>query len=197
MTIDRLNNQPPETSVKKPTTSPSFSTCPGFTCSPFTLTRSSFALTGLHFMILRTSPTVLPSGRSAQDLSSSALLSQPRGGNILTFIRDHHQYAFHRTAFSTKSAAYTAVIYKFREKISVSSALPLSCQIEGSDRACLHADAAADAVFIMKIRCFFKCHFTPPSICLCQGIRSSQEAGVLSFHPIRKLSSAWRPAPRF
>ena len=197
MTIAPVKNHPPETSEKNPTTSPSFSSRLSLECSPFTLTRSNFAFTGLHFMSFRTSPTVLPSGRSAQDRSSRMLLSQPRGGKILTLIRDHHHDTFHRTAFSAKPAADAVIICKFREKISVPSALSLSCQIESADRACLHADAAADAVFIMKIRCFFECHFTPPSICLCRGIRSSQEADVLFFHPIRTLSSAWRPVPRF
>ena len=92
---------PPETSEKNPTTSPSLSSRLNLACSPFTLTRSSFAFTGLHFIILRTSPTVLPSGSFIQDRSSSALLSQPRGGKTLTFIWDHHEDAFHRAAFGT------------------------------------------------------------------------------------------------
>ena len=189
-------NYPPETSEKNPTTSPFLSLWSSFECSPLTLTRSSYALSGLHFIIFRTSPTVLPSGMSIQDLSSSALLSQPRGGNTLTLIWNHHHDTFHRAAFSAKPAADAVIIYKFREKISVPSALSLSCQIESADRACLHAYAAADAVFIMKIRCFLECHVTPPSICLYQGILSFQAAGARSSHPSRILSSASQPAHR-
>ena len=123
--------------------------------------------------------------------------SQPRGGKILTFIWDHHKDAFHRTALCTKAAADATVIHKLGEQISVSSALSLPRQIEGAYRACLNAYTAAYAVFIMKIRCFFECHITPPSICLYPVILSSQGEDVLSFHPTRKLSSALRPVLRF
>ena len=145
-------DQSPDTIEKKPTTSPSRSSRLSFARSPFTLTRSSLALTGLHLISLRASPTVLPAGISAQDLTSRALLSQPAGGMILTFIRDHHKYTLHRAAFRAESAADAVLIHKFREEIPVSAALAFSCQIEGAYRASLYADAAADTVFVMKIR---------------------------------------------
>jgi hypothetical protein len=71
---------------------------------------------------------------------------------ILTFIRDHHKYTLHRAAFRAKPAADAVFVHEFRKKIAVSAALALACQIEGAYRTSLHADAAADTVFVMKIR---------------------------------------------
>lgn len=189
-----MQTYPPDTNEKKPTTSPSCNSRLSFVRSPFTLTRSSPALTGLHLIILSTSPTVLPSGSSAHDFSLRALLSHPRGGNTLTLIRYLHVNTFHRTAFYTKAAADAAFIYKLRIQIAVTSALSFSRKIESSDRACLHTDAAADTVFIFKSRCLFECHVTPPSVCIFPEIRSFQAEDARFWHPTRTLSSALIPA---